>query len=356
MKDLEFPIYKTKSNSNTKYNLNSPKEREQYFKEKAGTEIEDLKRYISDNSFIAYLLGKKQAGKGTYTKLFTEIFGTEACIHLSVGDIVRATDAIKENSKTKKEFIEYLEKNYRGFMPLQDVIDAFLNRSTRTLLPTELILTLVKREIDKADKKNLFIDGFPRNLDQVSYSLYFRELVNYRNDPDLFILFDVDESIIDERIKLRRICPKCNTARNLTTFPTTKIGYDKETKEFYLICDNPECEGARMVCKEDDDKGIENIRDRIEMDDQVIRQAFKLYGIPKILLKNSVPVEMARDLVDDYEITPASYYEWDEKDQKVIMKEKEWVIINDNGVESYSLKAPAVVVSMIKQLHDILIK
>jgi len=42
----------------------------------------------------------------------------------------------------------------------------------KTLLPTELILALVKREIAKRPRKTLFIDGFPRDMDQVSYSLF----------------------------------------------------------------------------------------------------------------------------------------------------------------------------------------
>src|SRR3989344_4540913 len=57
---------------------------------------------------------------------------------------------------------------------------------SNTLLPTEFILALVERKIDQIGRKAIFIDGFPRDLDQISYSLYFRSLIGYREDPAFF--------------------------------------------------------------------------------------------------------------------------------------------------------------------------
>jgi len=86
------------------------------------------------------------------------------------------------------------------------------------------------------------------------------------------------------------------------------------------------------------------------MDTKLINQAFSLYGIPKILLRNSVPVDIANEYVDDYEITPEYEYQWDKKSKKVRVIEKSWVIPDDEGVQSYSLLAAPVVISMIKQM------
>lgn len=355
MKGLDFPIVNTKSkNSDEFYDLNSPESREKYFYDKVGKEIEDLKDFMAESSFVAYLLGKKQAGKGTYTKLLAEIFGSDKIRHLSIGDLVREVEKQRADVGKEKKLMEYLERNYRGFIPLDKAYQAFIDRGTSGLIPTEFILTLVKREIELSGRASLFIDGFPRNLDQVSYSLYFRELINYREDQDVFVLLDVAEAIIDERIKYRRVCPKCQTSRNLKLFTTSDVRYDEETSEFYLMCDNQECEPTRMVGKEGDELGIEAIRDRIEMDDEVIRKAFDLYGIPKILLRNSIPAEIASTQVDDYEITMMEDFEID-VDGKIIRTEKNWEIVDDNGVKSYSLKAPAVVVEFIKQLHQVLL-
>ena len=78
--------------------------------------------------------------------------------------------------------VKYFDKHYRGYISVEDAVKIFLNRDTASLLPNEFVLTLVKREIDLAPKKIIFLDGFPRTLDQVSYALYFRNLIDYRQD------------------------------------------------------------------------------------------------------------------------------------------------------------------------------
>ncbi|MDD5291220.1 MAG: nucleoside monophosphate kinase [Patescibacteria group bacterium] len=353
-KDFPLTLSKTKvKSSGKKFNLAIPAERKKYFEAKAGKEIKELKKYLKNNTFIAYWLGKKNSGKGTYSKLMMEIFGEDKIGHISVGDVVRSVHRDMDDKKKKKELVEYLAKNYRGYISVDEAIRALLARDTKTLLPTEFILTLVKREIDKMPKKTLFIDGFPRELDQVSYSLYFRDLINYRQDPDIFAAIDIPEAVIDERMKYRVVCPKCQTPRNLKLLATQKVGYDKEEKKFYLICDDPACNGARMSAKEGDNLGIESIRARIELDDKLIDKVFSLHGVPKILLRNSIPVKEAKKLVDNYEITPEYVYKL-EKNNKVKVIEKPWTIKDDQGREAYSLLSPPVVVSLIKQLAAIL--
>ncbi len=351
----EFPYIKTKVGGlNKKFNLNDPKERKQYFNQKVGTEIKLLKKYFKKNTFIAYLLGKKNAGKGVYTKLMIEIFGDDKIGHLSVGDAIRKAGQDLKNRKTKKELLDYLDKNYRGYISIKQAIDILAGRSPTDLMPTEFTLALIKREIDKMDKKTLFIDGFPREIDQVSYSLFFRDLINYREDSDLFIAIDLPESVIDVRMRGRVVCPNCHTPRGIKVLPTKKIGYDENKKEFYLICDNPKCQGARMVSKEGDNLGLEAFRERLDKDQGLIGLAFSLHGVPKILVRNSIPVKIAKQYVDDYEITPEYSYRWDSKKKKVEILEKPWVVKDDQGRKVYSLLAPPPIVTLIKQLTKVL--
>lgn len=352
---MQFPIFKTKSKKLTKkFDLNNPKERKDYFELKAGQEIKKLREYFKKNTFVVYLLGKKNSGKGTYAKMFAEIVAPAKVEHFSIGDMIRKIDKELKDEKKRKEFIEFLEKNYRGWFSIEKLISILKKRSTKTLLPTELILALVKREIGERKKKTIFIDGFPRDLDQINFALFFRDLIGYRYDPDLFILINVPEKVIDERIKYRRVCPKCQTSRNIKLLPTSKIEYDQNKKEFYLLCDNQKCRNVRMVPKEGDKAGIKPIRERLKKDEKLINQAFSLYGIPKVLLRNSVPKNLAKKYVDDYEITPEYIYKWDEKLKKVRIIEKPFIIIDDQGIPSYSLLAPPIVVSLIKQISDIL--
>ena len=350
MKDLEFPLFKTKIENSPRFDLTDVKQREEYFELKAGEEIKKLREYLKENTFIVYLLGKKNSGKGTYAKMFKEIVDKDRIEHFSIGDMIREVDKELKDEEKKKGLINFLEKNYRGFVPLQEIIKSLENRTTSKLLPSELILALAKREIAREERKALFIDGFPRELDQVSYSLFFRDLIGYRQDPDIFVLIDLPEAVIDERIKHRVICPLCQTSRSLKLLPTTEVEYDQGERKFHLMCDNSECKRTRMVVKEGDELGIESIRERLKIDENLIKQAFSLYGIPKVLLRNSIPVDKAKEFVDDYEITPEYSYEWDERNEKVKIIEKPWQVLDDNGVPCYSLMPPPVVVSLIKQI------
>lgn len=353
MKDIEFPIFKTKIEGlDKKFDLISPDGVQEYFEAKAGKELNQLREYLKDKTFIAYLLGKKNAGKGTYTKMLSKAIGGDRIAHISVGDLVRETYKEVKDEEKRKNLEEWLKNNYRGFISVDQAMEALVNKDQSTLLPTEFILALVKRKIELlGEKRTLFIDGFPRKLDQISYSLFFRELVNYRQDPDVFILIDLPETAIDERIKYRVICPDCQTSRNLKLLPTSKVGHDEKTEEFYLMCDNESCDSPKMERKEGDELGISPIRKRLDMDENLIKQAFSLYGIPKVLLRNSVPVDQADEYVDDYELTSVFDYKKNENGE-IESTETSWKIKDDNGVLSYSLKAAPVVVSLIKQLAE----
>ncbi len=351
MKGFNFPIFRTKIGGDSRrFMLEDPVERRKYFEFKAGPEIEKLRNYLRENTFVSFLLGKKNAGKGTYSKLFMEAIGGDKVAHVSIGDIVRNVDKdLKEETK-RAELVEFFKKKYRGFVSIEQVIEALEGRSTQNLLPSEAILAMAEREIDKLGHKAIFIDGFPRNLDQVSYSLFFRAIMGYRDDPDLFVFIDVPEAVIDERLKYRVVCPKCHTPRNTRVLRTKKVEYDPGSRKFYLICDNAVCNGARMVPKEGDDLGIEAIRDRINNDHKVMEILTGLQGVPKIYLRNSVPVAVAKGYVDDYEITPAYRYEYDEATKEVKVIEEPWSVNDDDGNPSYSLLPAPVGVALIKQI------
>lgn len=349
---VSYKWLKSSTKSGKAYDLDSIAERRLYYQDKVGPEIEFLRDYFRNNTFLAYWLAPKQAGKGTYMNGLKEIFGTEIFTHISVGDLVRSADVEFQAKGKKSEVYTYATQNYRGDMQLDDAFKALTGRSTKTLVPTELIMALLRQAIEKNTKKSLFIDGFPRNLDQVSYSLYFRELVNYRNDPDIFILINAPVTVLDERMKQRRTCLTCGNSRNMITLPTQEIGYDKERDEYYLVCDLPGCKGGRMVAKEGDHLGLETIKDRILADIDVMKRARNLYGIPKIELFNSLEKGKAFDYVDEYECTSECVYSHDSKGKVKVSKEL-WEV-EDGAQRYYSLLPAAVVVQLVKQLAGVL--
>jgi len=354
MKGLEFPIIGTRARGLTrKFDLTSPAGRKEYFQAKAGDEIAHIRKFLNKNSFMAFLLGKKNSGKGTYSHLFTEIFGEEKVALVSVGDVVRETHAGWEKFVKSPDY-QKLNSLYRGYISFEEAVEALLGRSTDKLLPTEFILALLKLKLSKLGGKSVFIDGLPREMDQVSYSLYFRDLAGFTEAKDLFILIDIPESVIDERIKYRTVCPICHDLRNRKLLISQKIEYDEKNKEFNLICDNPACKNAVMEKKEGDNLGIEPLRPRLAKDEEILKKAFALYGIPKILLRNHVPVAEAKKYFDDYELTPEYVLAWDKSVRKVKVAEKPWIIKDDNGEECYSLLAAPVMVSLLKQMVEVL--
>src|SRR3989344_4191159 len=353
MRGLEFPIIGTKIPHVTKkFDLTSPKGRKEYFKAKSGEEIRSLKKYLKKSNFIAYLIGKKNSGKGTYAKLVIEIFGEENVTHLSVGDLVREYGANWDRFSKSKSLVK-LKSLYRGYVSFDEAIKQLLSRSTKSLLPTEFILALLKLRIGELKGKSIFVDGLPRELDQVSYSLFFRDLAGYTEAPDFFVLIDIPEAVIDERIKYRVVCPLCNTSRNKKLLITSKVGYDSKRREFYLSCDNPSCNSARMEKKEGDELGIEPIRPRLIKDEEILKSVFSLHGIGRILLRNHVPKGLAKKYFDDYELTPEYVLKWDNSRKRVKVIEKPWTVVDDEGKESFSLMAPVVFISLLKQLAEV---
>ena len=100
MTKTNFPTYKTKRDGLTAvFNLNDPAGRKKYFEAKVGADVKKIQEYLEKGAFVAFLMGKKNSGKGTYSKLFMEIVGNEHVSHLSVGDIVRDTDPKKSRTR-----------------------------------------------------------------------------------------------------------------------------------------------------------------------------------------------------------------------------------------------------------------
>jgi len=362
MKNIKDYVYKvnydyisTKKNEkkrDKKYDHLSPQGRRYYFNDKIGEEIQKMRDYLDKNTFIAYFVAPKMAGKGTYTRMIMEIIGEKYFANISVGDVVRAAHADYEAKGNKSDTYLYVKDNYRGLMSVDELFDTLVGRTAEKTLPTELILSLIKKEIDQQEHKSIFLDGFPRKADQVSYSLYFRDLIDYRNDPDIFVLINIAMEVIDERIKTRRICPKCGNSRNLTLNPTSDIRYDEESKDFYLMCDNPSCEPTRLIPKENDDKGIGIIEDRILTDLELADMTRRMHGITRIELYNCLDADLALDYVDEDELTKV--YSYEEVNGEVEINTEKFTI-DDHGKKLYSLIPDPVVIQFIKQFVDILL-
>ena len=153
MKDLDLPLFKTKSDTYKKFDLTDVNSRREYFEYKAGPEIAKLRDYMQTNSFIAYLMGKKSSGKGTYAKMLAEVIDKDKIAHFSIGDMIRSFDETMRDENKKKELTEFLKQNYRGYLPLEKIIEALETRSTKVLLPSELIFGLPLARVERVPRQ-----------------------------------------------------------------------------------------------------------------------------------------------------------------------------------------------------------
>ena len=136
------------------------------------------------------IAGAPAAGKGTQCEVIKEKFGV---IHLSTGDMLRA--AVKGKTEL-------------GLMA-QSFMDA------GQLVPDELIINVICERLKQEDclKQGWLLDGFPRTKAQAD-ALSAAGMV-----PDTFILLDVAEDVLVDRVCGRRTDPETGIIYHMTTKP-----------------------------------------------------------------------------------------------------------------------------------------
>ena len=133
------------------------------------------------------LLGAPGSGKGTLAQgLINEL----QIPSISTGDLLRQN--IKEGTELGKIAEQYMIEG--------------------KLVPTELVLELLKARLEQEDTKNGYIlDGFPRSIEQA-------ELLDEMIDVDLCLYLDVEKEVIVNRIAGRRTCKECGAIYNTSTY------------------------------------------------------------------------------------------------------------------------------------------
>uniref|UniRef100_A0A7S1UH67 Adenylate kinase active site lid domain-containing protein n=1 Tax=Phaeomonas parva TaxID=124430 RepID=A0A7S1UH67_9STRA len=135
------------------------------------------------------IAGAPASGKGTQCKAISERYNVK---HISTGDALRA----QVKGKTA------LGMKAKGFMDAGD------------LVPDELVMNIVKAATeDVADDQGYLLDGVPRTMPQAHM------LKDLGIDPSAFILLNVPDEILVERITGRRIDPVTGESYHVKFFP-----------------------------------------------------------------------------------------------------------------------------------------
>ncbi|KAL5073468.1 hypothetical protein RYX36_012452 [Vicia faba] len=148
--------------------------------------------------------GAPASGKGTQCQLIANKYDL---VHVAAGDLLRAE--IETGSENGKRAKEYMEKG--------------------RLVPDEIVVMMVKDRLLKPDsvENGWLLDGYPRSLSQ---AIALKEL---GFEPDIFILLEVSEDILVERVVGRRLDPVTGKIYHLKySPPETKEIADRLTQRF----------------------------------------------------------------------------------------------------------------------------
>lgn len=195
--------------------------------------------------------GAPASGKGTQCELITKKYGL---VHIAAGDLLRAE--IASGSENGKRAKEYMEKGQ--------------------LVPNEIVVMMVKDRLLQPDSQEngWLLDGYPRSLSQAT------ALKEFGFQPDLFIVLEVNEEILVERVVGRRLDPVTGKIYHLKYSPP-------ETEEI----------AARLTQRFDDTE--EKVKLRLQTHHQNVEAVLSMYEDITLKVNGNVPKEDVFAQIDD---------------------------------------------------------
>lgn len=134
------------------------------------------------------LIGPPGAGKGTHATLLSEKY---SLVPLAAGDILRRH--IRDQSELGQKAKNIIEQG--------------------GLVSDDLVNAMMFEEIDKASKKGVLLDGYPRTMGQAEALDVYLDKAQAKIDAVLN--FETSEEMIVARLSGRRVCPKCGANYHL---------------------------------------------------------------------------------------------------------------------------------------------
>ena len=136
------------------------------------------------------IAGAPASGKGTQCEGIVDAFGVA---HISAGDLLRA--AVAEGTGPGLEAKEYMDAG--------------------KLVPDEVVVTMVKDRLAQPDAQDggWLLDGYPRSKSQAD-AITAAGIV-----PEVFILLDVPDEVLIDRVIGRRLDPETGKIYHMTFAP-----------------------------------------------------------------------------------------------------------------------------------------
>jgi len=136
------------------------------------------------------LCGPPAAGKGETCKIIADRLGL---VHVCSGELLR--DEVRQGTRRGKDVAAAVEKG--------------------ELVPDDLVTELVKEKLcsEELRDKGWVLDGFPRTRNQ-AHALQASGVI-----PHLFVVLDVPDEVLLERMPARKVDPQTKNAYNMAVAP-----------------------------------------------------------------------------------------------------------------------------------------
>lgn len=322
-----------------------------FFNKRTPHNLEKLKKHLAEKNFVLFFLAKKVAGKGTYAKILRDITD-EKIVHISVGDLVREAEKMAKTSGGEKKLIKDLRKFYKGSDSLERVISEFVHQAESTnLLPAEAVMALIEKKISEYSDKSIIIDGFPRSKEQVALATQMQKDFEKSGKPSVFVEINCPEEVLLRRNIDRRVCPICQTPKNIKLLLTKEIDYDEKTGEFHLVCERPECQRAHYIQKQGDKDGIEKVKANQKKVQEMIDKIKKETPHLHLVVHNSIPLDEAHKH-QPTDFTEEADLVWDPQKKEVIRNFRPMIVKDDEGRDAHSRWPEPVVVDLVDRLAE----
>lgn len=155
--------------------------------------MDKFEKVQSSTPLRVMIAGPPAAGKGTQCERIVKKYGL---VHISAGDLLRAEiEAGSEDGQRAKGYMD------RG-----------------ELVPNEVVVQLVKNRLAKPDAEQAgwLLDGYPRSAEQA-------EAIKKADiHPDVFILINVEDEALIERVTGRRLDPDTGKIYHIKYSPPPK--------------------------------------------------------------------------------------------------------------------------------------
>lgn len=172
----------------------------------------------SSGNLKVMIAGAPAAGKGTQCARIVEKYGL---VHISVGDLLRAEVRLTENASATP--LQAMHQVAEG-TPDGKKAKEYMDRGD--LVPNEVVVDMVKNRLAQSDvaQHGWLLDGYPRSLEQAEAI----EAVGIR--PDIFLLIDVPDELLVDRVVGRRLDPETGEIYHLQFKPPPADIVDRLTQ------------------------------------------------------------------------------------------------------------------------------